>query len=188
MPSLTIILQHLELALRLHAATPAITPEVAYAHAVAATAAATDELSPELLLAIAFVESRLDPTAVSRVEGTRRRTGPYRALTPPERLAPRASLFCGPLQTHARTWERCLEMRDLDVAYEAAVAELEQWLRDKRVGGDVRRALAGHGCGNHGVTTGRCNRYPARVFRMQRRFSIGLDVRVRRELRARAQS
>lgn len=186
MPSLTLILQHLELALRLQAALPAIAPEVAYAHAMAATSAATDALEPELLLAIAFVESRFDPTAVSRVEGNRRRVGPYPSTRPPRRLKPRSSLFCGPLQTYATTWEQCLAMRDLGVGYAAAVDELEQWLRDKRVRGDVGRALAGHGCGNHGVTTGRCNRYPARVLRIHRRLGVD-QARARRAARAKAE-
>jgi hypothetical protein len=55
-------------------------------------------------------------------------------------------------------------MRDRAVAYTAAVAELTHWLHDRRVHGDLARALAGHGCGNAGVTSGRCNAYPDRVF------------------------
>jgi hypothetical protein len=61
-------------------------------------------------------------------------------------------------------------MRNLRAAYAAAASELAQWLRDRRVHGSIARALAGHGCGNHGVTTGRCNSYPDRVLWMQRRL------------------
>lgn len=157
------VLKHFELAMRLHAAAPWVPPDVAYAHVEAASAAATDQVSAELLLGIAFVESRYDPTAVSRVEGRRRKTGPYTATTAPSGLDRKASLFCGPLQTFATSWSTCVQMRNLDVAYAAAAAELRQWLGDRRVHGSTTRALAGHGCGNYGVLTGRCNGYPERV-------------------------
>jgi hypothetical protein len=179
MPSLSIIFKYVELSLRLHAAVPSIDMEDAYAHAAAAQAAATDNVSAELLLGVAFIESRYDPTAVSRVEGRARRTGRYPSTEPPAGLDPRASLYCGPLQTFAASWSRCMAMRNLDAAYAAGVAELEQWLRDKRVRGDLTRALAGHGCGNYGVTTGRCNGYPGRVLSMERRFRQGVDPQPR---------
>lgn len=164
---------HLALALRLAAAVPSLAPDVAYAHAEAASAAATAEIPAELLLGIAFVESRFDTTAVSRVEGHVRRTGRWPSRIAPARLDRRASLFCGPLQTYARSWSACLAMRDLRTAYTAAVAELSQWLRDRRVHGNTTRALAGHGCGNFGVRTGQCNGYPRRVLDMTRRFRDG---------------
>lgn len=167
---LSIALKHFELAMRLHAAAPWLPPDAAYAHVEAASAAATDRVTPELLLGIAFVESRFDPTAVSRVEGGTRRTGSYLPTTAPAALDRRAALYCGPLQTFAASWSACVAMRGLDVAYAAATAELEQWLRDRRVHGSTARALAGHGCGNHGVTTGRCNGYPARVRWMEQRL------------------
>ena len=168
--SLTIVLRHLELALRLHAAVPWLPPEVAYDHAAAAVAAETDQVAAELLLGIAFVESRFDPTAVSRVEGHTRKTGSYRTTEAPALLDRRASLFCGPLQTYAGSWSACVGMRDLSTGYAAGVGELRQWLRDPRVHGSTVRALAGHGCGNFGVATGRCNGYPERVLDMARRL------------------
>jgi len=168
--SLTIILRHLELALRLHAAVPWLPPEVAYDHAAAAVAAETDQVAAELLLGIAFVESRFDPTAVSRVEGHTRKTGSYRTTEAPAQLDRRASLFCGPLQTYAGSWSTCVGLRDLSTAYAAGVGELQQWLRDPRVRGSTVRALAGHGCGNFGVTTGHCNGYPERVLDIARRL------------------
>lgn len=69
-------------------------------------------------------------------------------------------------------------MRDPHVAYAAAVGELQRWLADRRVRGDVTRALAGHGCGNHGVTTGKCNRYPQRVLWQERRIELGRAPKV----------
>src|SRR5262249_5967634 len=146
---LTILLNHLELALRLHAAAPWLDPRAAFAHVEAAEASATDEIPSELLLGIAFVESRYDPTTTSRVEGNVRKTGRYPSTSAPAQLNRRASLFCGPLQTFAPSWSSCLRMRDLRTAYAAAAAELGQWLRDRRVHGSIPRALAGHGCGNH---------------------------------------
>src|SRR5207248_10430810 len=56
------LLHHLALAMRLYTAVPTLTWNDAFAHAAAADAAATPRVSPELLLAIAFVESRFDPT------------------------------------------------------------------------------------------------------------------------------
>jgi hypothetical protein len=171
MPTLLAIFHHLELALRLHAALPGVPLDTAFEHAVAATRAADEnQLAPELLLAIAYVESRFDPTAVSRVVGDRRRVGAYPSTLAPRGLNLRAGLFCGPLQTRAASWSQCTQMRDLDLGYGAAVEELGRWLRDRRVRGNIRRALAGHGCGNWGVTTGRCNGYPNRVLAIERRI------------------
>jgi hypothetical protein len=175
--ALSIILKHLELALRLHAAVPSLDLSDAYAHIEAAEAAASPQLTIELLLGVAFVESRFDPTAVSRVQGRTRRTGRYPSMAVPAQLDPRASLFCGPLQTFASSWSACLGMRDLKAAYAAGAAELGQWLRDRRVRGNITRALAGHGCGNFGVVTGNCNGYPRRVLSMERQFRIGVDPR-----------
>jgi hypothetical protein len=169
--ALLIILKHLELALRLHTAAPWLDAQTALAHVEAAESAATDQVSSELLLGIAFVESRYDPTAVSRVELQTRRTGSYPSTIAPAHLNRRASLFCGPLQTYATSWSACMDMRNLKVAYTAGVAELEHWLRDRRVRGSISRALAGHGCGNRGVLTGFCNGYPNRVLAMQRQLS-----------------
>jgi hypothetical protein len=161
---------HLSLALRLYAGTT-LGPIEALAHAHAAAVAATDEVPPDLLLAVALVESRFDPYWVSRVENHKRRYSRYIATTPPKKLDRRAFLYCGPLQTRAATWDACLAQRDLIVAYRAGAAELTSWLHDKRVRGDVSRALAGYGCGNHGVRTGKCNRYQNRVLYQASRLS-----------------
>ena len=180
---LLLFFRHLELAIRLHAAVPWLPAREVYAHASAAydatraaerhrrAGAASPRVSAELLLAVAFVESRYDPTATSRMEGASRRTGHYPSLAPPHDLDVHASLYCGPLQTFAGSWHDCLALRDLDRAYAAGVSELETWLEDRRVRGNVVRALAGHGCGNFGVTTGHCNAYPQRVLWVRDRLA-----------------
>ena len=173
MSPLIIVLRHLELTIRLHAAAPWMDVQTAYAHVEAAEEAATDQVTSELLLGVAFVESRFDTTAVSRVEGATRKTGRYPSTAPPAALNRRASLFCGPLQTYAPSWSACMGMRNLKVAYATAAAELDHWMRDRRVRGNVTRALAGHGCGNFGVRTGACNGYPRRVLTMQRQLRFG---------------
>jgi hypothetical protein len=179
MPSLTLLLQHLGLALRLAATHPQLDAEEVLAHTHAAVLAATPQISAELLLAVAFVESRFDVTNVSRIEGERRRYGRYRSMLPPKNWKRGTSLYCGPLQTFALTWDQCMKQRALDIAYPTAVAELTTWLRDRRVRGDLTRALSGYGCGNHGVKTGKCNRYPGRVLWQAKRLEgAGHSTRV----------
>lgn len=164
-----------ELALRLAQVVPALPYDVAYAHADAAVEAERPAVPAEVLLAIAYVESRFDATATSRVEGRVRRTGSYPSRTPPRAL--RGSLYCGPLQTYAASWTQCLAMRELPRAYGAAVTELAQWTRDRRVRGNLGRALLGHGCGNVGLRTGACNGYPARVLGVARRLAGAAPAR-----------
>lgn len=169
---LSTLLQHLELALRLNVATP-LEPETAVAHVQAAHAAATDQVSAEILLAMAFIESRFETATVSRIEGDKRVHGRYPSTKPPTNLNKRGSIFCGPLQTRVKDWDDCLAHRsDLSLAYRAGARELTNWLRDRHVNGDITRALAGYGCGYHGVRTGKCNRYPNRVLWQARQFSL----------------
>src|SRR5688572_9692104 len=170
MPSLTLFLGHVGLALRLSATHPQLPPEEALAHAQAAVAAATPKVSAELLLAMAFIESRFDPLAVSRIEGKKRRYGRYPSTEPPKRLRKGASLYCGPLQTFAASWDECMAQRELALAYQTGAKEVTQWLRNRRVRGDMTRALAGYGCGNRGARTGKCNRYPGRVLWQRKRI------------------
>ena len=56
--------------------------------------------------------------------------------------------------------------------------EIGRWLKDRRVRGDITRALSGYGCGNHGVKTGKCNRYPGRVLWQARRLERQQPVTV----------
>jgi hypothetical protein len=171
-PPVPTFLKLVALVLRLHSTVPAMSWGEAIDHASAAVHASTDRVQPELLLAVAFVESRFDPTATSRVEGGTRRTGHYPWTAPPPNLVVRASLYCGPLQTFAASWSDCVALRQLHAGYAAGAAELEQWLRDRRVHGSITLALAGHGCGNWGLATGKCNEYPSRVLRVRRLFVV----------------
>jgi hypothetical protein len=140
-----------------------VDASTAYRHASIAVETSDPTLPPELLLAIAYVESRFDPTATSRIEGATRRTGPYPSI---HARGARGPFYCGPLQTYARDWSSCVAMRDLATGYRAGAAEMKQWMRDARVGKDVYRALLGHGCGNLGLSAGRCgNGYPNKVMR-----------------------
>jgi hypothetical protein len=168
----------LALALRLHAAVPALSWGETFEHVVAAERASTARVSAELLLAIAYIESRFDPTATSRVESGTRKTGHYPGTSPPRNLVPHTSLYCGPLQTLAGSWSECVGLRELPVAYAAGASEMETWLSDRRVHGDLNVALAGHGCGNYGVVTGRCNSYPSRVLSVRRLFTPPMPARV----------
>lgn len=178
MPSITLLLQHLGLAMRLAATHPQLEPADVAAHVEAASLAATPQISPELLLAVAFVESRFSPFALSRIEGTERRIGRYSSDQPPPRLRKGTSMYCGPLQTFALTWGDCLAVRDLTLAYATGAKELTDWLNDRRVRGDMTLALAGYGCGNRGVLTGKCNRYPGRVLWQAKRLEIANPLQV----------
>ncbi|HEY5945934.1 MAG TPA: hypothetical protein VIV40_10610 [Kofleriaceae bacterium] len=178
MPSLTLFLQHLGLALRLAATHPQLDTFDAFAHAEAATIASTPQISAELLIAIAYVESRFDPLALSRVEGKHRRLGHYGSDQAPARLRKGSSLYCGPLQTFASTWSDCVKQRELEVAYKTGAMEIGRWLRDRRVRGDMTLALAGYGCGNRGVRTGKCNRYPGRVLWQAKRLEAAKPITI----------
>jgi hypothetical protein len=161
MVDLMLVWSKLELALRVHAAIPAVDMADALEHASAAVDASSPAIPADLLVSIAFIESRFDTTATSRVESGVRKTGHYPSTAPPRNLG--GTLYCGPLQTYAASWSECIAMRVPETAYAAGVAELTKWLRDRRVRGNITLALAGHGCGNAGVLTGQCHNYPARV-------------------------
>lgn len=176
MPSISLLLQHLGLALRLAATHPQLEPAEALAHADAATRAATPEVSAELLLAVAYVESRFNPFALSHIEGTQRRIGWHRSDQPPPRLRRGTSMYCGPLQTFALRWRDCVAARELSVGYANGAREITAWLKDRRVKGDMTRALAGYGCGNKGVKTGKCNRYPGRVLWQAKRLEVAKPI------------
>lgn len=127
---------------------------------------AGDDLDPVALLAQQYIESRFDPTATSRLIGDARQSGSWRSVRAP--IGWTGNLYCGIAQTVATTWRACLALRDLRPAMLAQAAELRTWL--KRTRGDMPLALAGYGCGNHGVTTGRCNGYPSRIRRLAARL------------------
>jgi hypothetical protein len=143
---------------------PRLTQAEAETHVRAATRSATDDFDTGLLLAMAYIESRFNPTSVSRLEGGKRVTGWWPSRSP----AGEGRRFCGVLQTQAGTsWSRCLAARDIDLAYAIGAAELTDWLRLAR--GNIERALRGHGCGTRGLEAP-CRQYEVRVFRVRTRL------------------
>jgi len=119
----------------------------------------TPDLDPFILLAQLYIESRFDPTSTSRLVDGTRQTGSWMLRRAPARWS--GNLYCGIAQSPASTWTACLALRETRAALAAQAAELRRWLQTTR--GDLPRALAGYGCGNFGVSTGRCNRYPQRI-------------------------
>lgn len=103
----------------------------------AAVAAETKRIPAELLIAIAWGESRLNPHV---------RTG----------------VVCGPMQVNptdigrprsdCEVWER-----DITAGYRAGVTELETMLQDPRVHGSLERALLYRACGN-ALFRGKCTK------------------------------
>jgi hypothetical protein len=145
---------------------PSLDVATAKLHVEAAEAAgAATGIEPELLLAVAFVESHYDPTWTSHVTDGERHTLRW----PSREQLGHGPWFCGPLQTKAEhDWRRCLAMREPAAGYLAGARELFQWLRYAR--GDVAAALDGHGCGTYGLRTRKCNHYAARVLARWRRL------------------
>lgn len=144
--------------------------ESAVRHVFAADRAASRDLPVEVVLAVAWVESRMDTTATSRVEGGRRAVGAW----PSTRPAGSGPRFCGPMQTIAGAdWSTCLAMRDPDVGYQKGADEIRTWLKIARaklgIRGDLKSALRGHGCGVSGLT-GSCMEYDLRVIEVAREY------------------
>jgi hypothetical protein len=145
-----IFLRLIAIALRLNAIGVRIDDAVV--HTAYAVSVEMPGVDASLILAMASIESDFDPRATSR---------PHGALPP---------YYCSILQTAAMSAAECERQRELAVAYRVGAGELAQWLRDPRCHGNVHCALLGHGCGNYGVTTGKCNRYPERVLSLARRL------------------
>lgn len=160
MAMLSTILRALTLVLKLAEYSP---PEGADAHVAAAIAASTPHAPAELLLAMAWVESRFDATATSFVRADGKRGGGRVKL---ERDAGRGPRFCGVMQVQAgKKWEDCLAARPLQVGYARGAHEISSWLKATR--GDVAAALRGYGCGWYGVRN-ECRRYDRRVLHVAR--------------------
>jgi hypothetical protein len=120
---------------------------------------AKDDLDPFVLLAQQYIESRYDSTATSRLIEGKRRVGSWPRLKAPPGWS--GSLYCGIGQTVAWAWSSCLALRDPKRATAAQATELRTWLA--KTNNDLTKALAGYGCGNLGLQTGRCGTYPQRV-------------------------
>ena len=140
-------------------------------HVFAVLQVADRKVSAELLLGMAYVESRYTPTSISRVEGGRRKTGVPKWDRPGRGV--RGPYFCGVTQAIAgKSYARCVELQNIHEAYRTTVKELHSWLRFCTVkraaawpeGGHkrLRCALAGYG-GGIAATERASSTYPARV-------------------------
>jgi hypothetical protein len=126
--------------------------EQAYVHALAATAASSPEVRAEVLLSMAWIESRYYPEAVSRIENGVRVTGVPRWSSPPKGTY---SFFCGVTQVSAgNSWKKCQQVRDIFVAYRETVKELEQWMSPRICAHNLRCALTGYSGGFAAIKSG----------------------------------
>lgn len=146
--------ESLERALRLfHRASelPDVRAELVAPTVAAALTAETPEFPAELLVAIAWGESRFEPGA---------HTG-------------RA---CGPMQTIARAGD-CERWRDPFKGFQAGVVELTTWSHDPHTHGDLRLVLGGYSCG-YAAFNGTCRkaRWPGWVLTRARKLGMR-DVR-----------
>ena len=149
-----------------------LTPEKALPHVRAALAAQTEQVPAELLLSLVYSESRYDPGATSYlIDGKRRAHAPKWAWAkkPPKGVS--GPYFCGVTQVAAkRSWKRCLEMRNIEVAYKVAVREITSWLKAcKKHKNKMRCALFGYGGGYPAIKRG-TSTYPSRVLTRARRI------------------
>jgi hypothetical protein len=149
-----------------HALVPHIDRSVVDDHVRAARLAATEHgFDVELLLAVAYVESRFEGNAIGRMEDGRRRGGAWIHEHAPG-TGPR---FCGVMQVGTRhDWKACAALRDLTAGYAAGARLLKDWLKLSR--GDVSDALNGYGCGMWGLKNG-CKRYANRVLAYRRHIA-----------------
>lgn len=146
-------------------------------HAEAARAAAEalgrPEVTPELLLGMAYVESGYRPVRATYVARDGSRRAGWRSRRRPPGSRP--TYYCGPLQVRGETWGRCLRrMDDLSGSYAAAAEELASWLDDPRcrrrsVDQRTRCALLGYGGGYPLIRRWRYP-YPTRVLGRARRI------------------
>jgi soluble lytic murein transglycosylase-like protein len=108
----------------------------AEAHAAAALEASKATAVPvEYLLAIAYVESRYNPLALSRMQcppdggECKRVTGLWAGEKRPP--GARKTWYCGVMQVGGDvTWERCLELRDVRLNYLVGAQHLVEWRND----------------------------------------------------------
>lgn len=169
-----------------------LSADQARANARAAIEAATDRVPVELLLGVAYVESRYNPEALSRMECSTdlqncvRKTGIWPKTVKPPKARP--SWFCGPLQTGGWiSWSECQKMRsDVGYAYQVGVRELSAWLDDRRCArlnsaARLRCALTGYNGGNAAVAAHRSTGYRSKYAR----FVLWQRDRITRALHAR---
>lgn len=141
-----------------------LSEEEAKLQTFAAVISATPDIEAELLLAMAYIESRHQPEATSRVEGGVRVTGIPSWSSPSSRVT--GPFFCGVTQAVAGlSWKRCLELRDIMTAYSTTSKELTVWLKACR--GQISCALTGYGGGYPAIKAG-TSTYPNRVLHRAR--------------------
>ena len=135
---------------RLAEGLPDVLPIDADEAVDAALAVETAQIPAELLIAIAWGESRFVPTTVT-------------------------GKACGPMQTISTSLAGCLAMQAPIVGFGAGVAELTAWLRLSR--GDLRLALAGYACGMSAFS-GTCHKmaWPGWVLYRARRLGYRSQV------------
>jgi len=161
-----------------------LSPNQAREHVEAATAVATTEFPVELLLSVAYIESRYNPRALSRIECTiadpencARKTGVWPKSTQPPNVKPKTSWYCGPMQTGGYVpWNVCQKMRtDIAYAYAVGAAHLQEWFDDKRCvrlseDDRLRCALAGYNGGNAALTNYKTSKYARWVLTIRTRI------------------
>lgn len=132
-----------------------LTDQSASLHAMAALQAESEHGIPsDLLLSMAYIESRYDPRALSRIECTvgscHRVTGLWGGAVPPKGAKP--SWYCGVLQVGGHVpWRICMAYRtDVQLSYHTAAENLKYWFTTphcKRRRDSLNCALQGYGGG-----------------------------------------
>lgn len=146
MQAIDILIQALLLFAPMH-----LTNQSASLHATAAIQAESSTGIPsDLLLSMAYIESRYDPRALSRIEYGRRVTGLWGGSEPPAGAKP--SWYCGVLQVGGHVpWQTCMEYRlDVSLSYHTAAQNLKYWLstsKCKKRRDSLNCALQGYGGG-----------------------------------------
>jgi hypothetical protein len=149
-----------------------------------------EDRATELLLGMAYIESRYDELSLSRRECAHgqcvRVAAHWDGATPPPHARP--SWYCGALQAGGNvSWETCQRMRtDVAAGYDAGARELVIWLNDPncaQLTDDDRLvcALHGYGGGYSAIEAG-TSRYPMNVLWAARRiqqFARGAEKRLR---------
>lgn len=141
-------------------------------HVEAAMAAAEAYDFPvELILAQAYIESRYQPTTLSRMQcrgsSCERKAGQWLYREPPPGARP--SYYCGVMQVGGWIpWEDCVAlMEDVPANYMEGAAELRRWTKSKlcqpyKGEERLRCALRGYGGGN-AATSNLEMKYPSNV-------------------------
>jgi len=145
----------------------------------AATLAFRDtDIPAEVLLAMAYVESRYSPTSFSRMMCSKgkckRVTGEWDKPEPPEGARP--TFYCGIMQVGGDVpWEQCRTlMTDIRLNYLTGAQHLKKWMSDPRcraLKGEERMkcGLRGYGGGYPGIANLEMT-YPNRILSIAARI------------------